>query len=176
MRRPMFRPCVSTKKPVSHRGPSRGISTLFLVHPCLSRPYAAAAIFLRAAWRLLRIEQDRLAKELKAIGAALAAFGKAYGKGKSSRKLFKSARARIASSQRARWAKIRAESVKLDKVVTTHGKRTRSHSVPTRAALYERDRTHAAGRRCDDHCTKAGVRTISSLFVPFRFRYNVNLN
>jgi hypothetical protein len=52
--------------------------------------------------RLLKKEQDRLAKELRGIGAALAAFGKAYVKGTGSRKLSASARARIAASQRAR--------------------------------------------------------------------------
>ena len=36
---------------------------------------------------LLRKEQDRLTKELRGIGAALAAFGKAYGKGTGTREL-----------------------------------------------------------------------------------------
>ena len=37
--------------------------------------------------RLLKKEQDRLTKELRGIGAALAAFGNAYGKGKGTRRL-----------------------------------------------------------------------------------------
>jgi len=47
--------------------------------------------------RLLKKEQDRLTKELRGIGAALAAFGKTYRKGTGTRTLFKSARARIAA-------------------------------------------------------------------------------
>jgi len=35
--------------------------------------------------RLLKKEQDRLANELRRIGAALAAFGKAYGRGRGTR-------------------------------------------------------------------------------------------
>ena len=42
--------------------------------------------------RLLKKEQDRLTKELRRIGAALEAFGKAYGKGTGTRALSKSAR------------------------------------------------------------------------------------
>src|SRR5260370_29551783 len=57
--------------------------------------------------RLLKKEQDRLTKELRGIGAALAAFGKTYGKGTRARKLSASARARIAAAQRARWANVR---------------------------------------------------------------------
>ena len=68
--------------------------------------------------RLLKKEQDRLAKELRGIGAALAAFAKAYVKGTGSRKLSASARARIAASQRARRAKFRATA----KVVPMGGK------------------------------------------------------
>jgi hypothetical protein len=50
--------------------------------------------------RLLKKEQDRLTKELRGIGAALAAFGKAYGKEAGSRgRLSAAARARIAAAQ-----------------------------------------------------------------------------
>jgi len=42
--------------------------------------------------RLLKKEQDRLPRELRGIGAALAAFGNAYGKGTGKRKLSASAR------------------------------------------------------------------------------------
>ena len=55
--------------------------------------------------RLLKNEQDRLTRDLRGIGAALAAFGNAYGKRIRTRKLSASARARIAAAQRARWAK-----------------------------------------------------------------------
>lgn len=49
--------------------------------------------------RLLKKEQDRLTRKLRGIGAALAAFGSAYGKGTGTRKLSASARARIAAAQ-----------------------------------------------------------------------------
>ena len=42
---------------------------------------------LAAVVRLLKKEQDRLTKELRGISAALAAFGKAYGKGSGGRRL-----------------------------------------------------------------------------------------
>jgi hypothetical protein len=42
---------------------------------------------LAAVVRLLKKEQDRLTRELRGIGAALAAFGHAYGKGKGTRTL-----------------------------------------------------------------------------------------
>lgn len=57
--------------------------------------------------RLLKKEQDRLTKELRGIGAALAAFGKAYAKGTVKSRLSRDARERIAAAQRARWAKVR---------------------------------------------------------------------
>lgn len=60
---------------------------------------------------LLKNEQERLTSQLRGIGAALAAFGEAYGnhqQGKTGRShLSASARARIAAAQRARWAKAR---------------------------------------------------------------------
>ena len=59
--------------------------------------------------QLLKEEQDRLTKELHGISAALAAFGKTYGKQTGTRgRLSAAARARIAAAQRARWAKVRA--------------------------------------------------------------------
>jgi len=59
--------------------------------------------------RLLKKEQDRLTKELHGIAAALAAFGKAYGKQTGVRgRLSAAARARIGAAQRARWAKVKA--------------------------------------------------------------------
>ena len=59
--------------------------------------------------QLLKKEQDRLTKELHGISAALAAFGKSYGKQTGTRgTLSAAARARIGAAQRARWAKMRA--------------------------------------------------------------------
>jgi ABC-type hemin transport system substrate-binding protein len=86
--------------------------------------------------RLLQKEQDRLTRELRGIGAALAAFGNAYGKPKSTRKLSKSARARIAAAQRARWAKVRGTA----KVVPIRGKRTLSVAGRNRIAAAQRAR------------------------------------
>lgn len=57
--------------------------------------------------RLLKKEQDRLTKQLRGIGAALAAFSEAYEKGTRTRTLSASARSKIAAAQRARWARTR---------------------------------------------------------------------
>ena len=84
--------------------------------------------------RRLKKEQDRLTKELRGIGAALAAFGKAYVKGAGARKLSKSARARIAAAQRARWAKVRASAERSDKVVPIRRKRTLSAAARRKIA------------------------------------------
>jgi hypothetical protein len=72
--------------------------------------------------RLLKKEQDRLTKELRGIGAALAAFGKGYGKVTGTRTLSAAARERIAVAQRTRWAKVRETA----KVVPIRAKRTLS--------------------------------------------------
>ena len=85
--------------------------------------------------RLLKKEQDRLTRELRGIGAALAAFGKSYGKG-ARRKLSASARARIAAAQRKRWAKVREKA----KVVPIRGKRTLSAAARRKIAAAQRAR------------------------------------
>jgi hypothetical protein len=89
---------------------------------------------------LLKKEQNRLTKELRGIGAALAAFGKAYGKGTGTRKLSKSARAKIAAAQRARWAKVRANAGTGAKVVPIRGKRTLSLAARRKIAAAQRAR------------------------------------
>jgi hypothetical protein len=81
-------------------------------------------------------EQDRLAKELRGITAALAAFGKTYVKGTRSRRLSDVARARIAAAQRARWAKVREKA----KVVPIRGKRTLSATARRKIAAAQRAR------------------------------------
>jgi hypothetical protein len=86
--------------------------------------------------RLLKKEQDRLTKELRGIGAALAAFGQAYRKGTGTRKLSAAARERIAAAQRARWAKVRETS----KVVPIRGKRTLSPAARRKIAAAQRAR------------------------------------
>lgn len=90
--------------------------------------------------RLLRKEQDRLTRDLRGIGAALAAFGKAYVKGTGARKLSKSARARIAAAQRARWAKVREKASTQNKVVTIRRKRTLSAGARRKIAAAQRAR------------------------------------
>jgi hypothetical protein len=89
--------------------------------------------------RLLKKEQDRLTKELRGITAALAAFGNAYGKGTSTRKLSVSARARIAAAQRARWAKVR-ENKGQAKGVPIRRKRTLSAAARRKIAAAQRAR------------------------------------
>ena len=90
--------------------------------------------------RLLKKEQDRLTKELRGIAAALAAFGKTYGKGVGTRRLSSSARERIAAAQRARWAKVREKADAQNKVVPIKGKRTLSAAARKRIAAGQRAR------------------------------------
>ena len=91
--------------------------------------------------RLLKAEQDRLTKELRGIGAALAAFGQAYGKQTGSRRrLSTAARARIAAAQRARWAKVRANAGAEKKVVPIRGKRTLSAAARKKIAAAQKAR------------------------------------
>ena len=90
--------------------------------------------------RLLKKEQDRLTKELRGIGAALAAFGSSYGKGTGTRKLSASARARIAAAQKARWAKVREDKGAQAKVVPIRRKRTVSAAARRKIAAAQRAR------------------------------------
>jgi hypothetical protein len=89
---------------------------------------------------MLKNERDRLSKEMKAIGAALSAFGGAYGKGTARRGVISAAgRARIAAAQRARWAKVKAKGEHAN-VVTMPKKRTMSASARRRIAAAQRAR------------------------------------
>ncbi|SRR5579871_2148636 len=90
--------------------------------------------------RLLKKEQDRLTKELHGIGAALAAFGKAYSKGSGTRRISAAGRARIASAQRARWAKVREKTGTKNKEVSIRGKRTLSTAARRKIASAQRAR------------------------------------
>ena len=88
----------------------------------------------------LRKEHDRLSKEMKAVGAALSAFGATYRKGITRRRRMSEAgRARIVAAQRARWAKVKAER-KEAKVVPMPKKRTMSASARKRIAAAQRAR------------------------------------
>jgi hypothetical protein len=85
---------------------------------------------------LLKKEQDRLTKELRGIGAALAAFGHAYGRRTGRRKLSASGRARIAAAQKERWANARMAA----KVVPKRTKRTLSAAARRKIAAAQRAR------------------------------------
>jgi hypothetical protein len=90
--------------------------------------------------RLLKQEQDRLTKELRGISAALAAFGKSYGKQTGTRGRFSAAaRARIGAAQRARWAKVRASKNQSGNGAAAP-KRTMSAAARKRIAAAQRAR------------------------------------
>jgi hypothetical protein len=89
---------------------------------------------------LLKREQVRLTRELHGIGAALAAFGKAYGKRTGKRKLSTAARERIAAAQKARWAKFRKSATAQAKGVPIRGKRTLSAAARRKIAAAQRAR------------------------------------
>lgn len=89
--------------------------------------------------QMLKKEHDRLTKEMKAIGAALSAFGKAYGKGAARGGISAAGRARIAAAQRARWAKVKAKGETANPV-TIPKKRTMSASARRRIAAAQRVR------------------------------------
>jgi hypothetical protein len=58
----------------------------------------------------LKLERDRVEKQLSGLNAALTAFANVYGGSKPSRKRRKmsvAARKKIAAAQRRRWAKVR---------------------------------------------------------------------
>jgi hypothetical protein len=59
--------------------------------------------------QMLKEEHERLTKQMKAITAALSAFGAAYGKQTGTQgRMSAAGRARIAAAQRLRWAKVKA--------------------------------------------------------------------
>jgi hypothetical protein len=90
--------------------------------------------------RVLQQEQNRLTREIKAISAALTAFGAAYGKGKqSSGRVSAAGRARIAAAQRARWAKLKGKSARSN-VTTMPRKRTLSAAARRKIAAAQRAR------------------------------------
>jgi hypothetical protein len=92
--------------------------------------------------RLLKKERDRLAVELRGIGAALAAFGNTYGKGAGTRKLSAEARERIAAAQRKRWAKFKQGTAAgtQSKAIPSRGKRTMSAAARKKIAAAQRAR------------------------------------
>jgi hypothetical protein len=95
---------------------------------------------LRGVVQMLKKEHDRLSKKMKAVGAALSAFGVAYGKGTARRgRISAAGRARIAAAQRARWARVKAKGREA-KVVTMPKKRIMSASARRRIASAQRAR------------------------------------
>ena len=89
---------------------------------------------------ILEKEQNRLTKEMKAITAALLAFGKAYRKKTGTQSGISAVgRARIAAAQRARWAKVKAKSGKSN-LVTMPKKRTMSAAARRKIAAAQRAR------------------------------------
>jgi hypothetical protein len=90
--------------------------------------------------QILRKEHDRLNREIRAIGAALSAFGAAYGKRTAPRgRMSAAGKARIAAAQRARWAKVKAKDEKAN-VVPMPKKRRLSASARSRIATAQRAR------------------------------------
>ena len=90
--------------------------------------------------KFLQNEQDRLTRELRGIRSALTAFGKTYSNGTGTRKLSRSARARIAAAQRARWAKARQDKAEKQKVVRMPKQRLISAAARRRIAAAQRAR------------------------------------
>ena len=88
----------------------------------------------------LKKEHDRLSREIKAIGAALSAFGANYGKAPVLRgEISAAGRARIAAAQRTRWAKVKAKDEK-GNVVTMPRNRTMSAAARKKIAAAQRAR------------------------------------
>lgn len=95
---------------------------------------------LDAVVQILKKEHDRLSKEMRAIGAALSAFGAAYRNGTAHRgRMSAAGRARIAAAQRARWANLKAKGGNAN-VVTMPKKRTMSASARKKIATAQRTR------------------------------------
>jgi hypothetical protein len=91
---------------------------------------------LDAVLRLLKKEEQQLNRELSAITAAVAAFGKTYVNGTSARSLPAGRRARNAAAQRAR-----AKPRKTPKVIPMTSKRTLSTVAGKKAAATQKARS-----------------------------------
>jgi hypothetical protein len=93
---------------------------------------------LDGAVRLLKAEHDRLTKQMRGISAALSAFGAAYGKRTTVRKISAAGRARIAEAQRLRWAKVKGSGPTKNDAAPK--KRTMSAAARKRIAAAQRAR------------------------------------
>jgi hypothetical protein len=106
---------------------------------------------LDGAVRLLKAEHDRLTKQMRGISAALSAFGAAYGKRTTVRKISAAGRARIAEAQRLRWAKVKGNSGQMKGAApASPKKRTMSAAARKRIGAAQRARwakVRAANKR-----------------------------
>ena len=90
--------------------------------------------------RLLKKEQGRLTRELKAITSALSAFGATYtGRNIGTRRMSAAGRANIVAAQKARWVKVRANGSNT-KVVAMPKKRKMSAAARKKIAAAQRAR------------------------------------
>ena len=98
---------------------------------------------------LLKKEQGRLTRELKAISSALSAFGATYTASKTgTRRISAAGRANIVAAQKARWANARANGSNT-KVVAMPKKRRMSAAARKKIAAAQRARwakAKAAGK------------------------------
>jgi hypothetical protein len=89
--------------------------------------------------QMLKKEHDRLTKEIKAISAALSAFGAGYARIRPRSSMSAAGRASIAAAQRARWAKVRLKSDKRN-IVAVPQRRTMSAAARRKVAAAQRAR------------------------------------
>lgn len=95
---------------------------------------------LGGAVQMLKKEHDRLTTQMKAITAALSAFGAAYSRKTTTQSGISAAgRARIGAAQRERWAKVKAK-VNKRTAATTPKKRTMSAAARRKIAAAQRAR------------------------------------
>jgi hypothetical protein len=87
----------------------------------------------------LKAERDRVAKQLSGLNAALTAFAGAYGGTSGKRQISAAGKERIATAQKARWAKVRGESAR--------PKRTMSAASRKKIAAAQRARWAKVKRR-----------------------------
>jgi hypothetical protein len=89
--------------------------------------------------RQLKVEHNRLTRQIQGISAALSAFGAAYGKRNGVRsKLSVAGRARIAEAQRERWAKLKEKSRETKIVAAAPKRRTMSAAARRKISVAQR--------------------------------------
>jgi hypothetical protein len=90
----------------------------------------------------LKKERDTIQRHLEAMNAAITAFAGVYTNGTSpaTRTMSPAARKRIATAQRARWAKVRATKGHTTSMVTAKPKRVMSAAARRKIAAAQRAR------------------------------------